>query len=295
LERLGRREDGLKVLDICLDGVAKQRDRHGLDLNAGLSGIALTLAHFAALNDDTALWDIVWEIADVVGERLGDVESVPEISGGGNPNAGLLRGSSGPALMFLRLHERSGDTRLLDLAATAIRQDLRRCIPDRYGALHVNEDGRTLPYIANGSVGIGFVVDDYLARREDEQFAQAALQLRAAALNGFYVLPGLFSGRAGMLLYLSRRLAPGTGAEDPIVAAHVSRLNWHAVSFRGHLAFPGEQLLRLSMDLGTGSAGILLALGAALHDDPVHLPFLGSVDQDQIQTEPDLILTTEGR
>jgi hypothetical protein len=34
-------------------------------------------------------------------------------------------------------------------------------------------------------------------------------------------------------------------------------------------------LLRLSMDLATGSAGVLLALGSALHDAPVSLPFLG--------------------
>ncbi|MER6564469.1 hypothetical protein ABT300_43530, partial [Streptomyces sp. NPDC001027] len=34
----------------------------------------------------------------------------------------------------------------------------------------------------------------------------------------------------------------------------------------------GEQLLRLSMDLATGSAGVLLALGSALADTPA-LPF----------------------
>jgi serine/threonine protein kinase len=295
LDRLGRREDALRVLDICLDALATQRDRHGLDLNAGLSGIALTLAYFAARTDDSALWANVWEIADIVGERLGDVDSVPEISGGNNPNAGLLRGSAGPALMFLRLYERSADSRLLDLAATAIRQDLRRCVPDRYGALHVNEGGRTLPYIGNGSIGIGFVIDDYLAERDDEQFAQAAPQLRAAATSGFYVLPGLFTGRAGMILYLARGLAPGSGGADPIVASHIRRLNWHALGYRGNLAFPGEQLLRLSMDLGTGGAGVLLALGSALGDDVVQLPFLGPVRQDKTRPESDVVLVTEGR
>jgi hypothetical protein len=28
------------------------------------------------------------------------------------------------------------------------------------------------------------------------------------------------------------------------------------------------------MDLATGTAGVLLALGAALHDEPVHAPLL---------------------
>ncbi|MDQ4112929.1 MAG: hypothetical protein M3306_17830, partial [Actinomycetota bacterium] len=48
-----------------------------------------------------------------------------------------------------------------------------------------------------------------------------------------------------------------------------------ALPYGGGLAFPGNQLLRLSMDLGSGTAGVLLALGAAFHDEPVHLPFLG--------------------
>ncbi len=45
--------------------------------------------------------------------------------------------------------------------------------------------------------------------------------------------------------------------------------------YQGHLAFPGHQMMRLSMDLATGTAGCLLALGAALGGDrPAQLPFL---------------------
>ncbi|MEA2222446.1 MAG: putative SapB synthase [Solirubrobacteraceae bacterium] len=295
LDRLGCRNDALSVLGICVDALEGKLEQFGLDLSGGLAGIGLTLAYFAARTDDVTLWDAVWAIADLVAERLGDADSVAQTSGGAEPHAGLLRGSSGPALMFLRLHEHRPDHGLLELAATAIRQDLRRCVPTRHGALYVDEGWRTLPYIADGSVGIGFAVDDYLAHREDEQFAQVAPQIRRAAKSGFYVGSGLFSGRAGMILYLSRGLAPGAGGEDPVVAGHVRRLDWHALSYEGHLAFPGDRLMRLSMDLGTGAAGVLLALGAALHDGPVHLPFLGPLHADSSRTDPDLILITEGR
>jgi class III lanthionine synthetase len=294
LDRLERHDDALNVLEMCIDALQRARDGLGLDLRGGLPGLALTLAHFAQRDDDAVLWDHVWQIADLVAGRLGDVDSVAQTSGGDEPYAGLLRGSSGAALMFLRLHEQRPDDALLDAAAIAIRQDLRRCVATPDGALHVNEGGRTLPYIHDGSVGIGFVVDDYLARREDEQFAQSAPQLRLAALSGFYVLSGLFTGRAGMILYLSRGLAPGSGGEDPAVAEHVRRLNWHAVSYRGNIAFPGDQLLRLSMDLASGTAGVMLALGAALHDRPVHLPFLGRV-LDTGRTDLDVLLMTERR
>lgn len=295
LDRLGRVDEALNVLEICVDALGDQRDELGLDLNGGLAGIGLTLAHFAATRDDPILWDTVWEIADRVAARLGDVDSVAQTSGGDQPYAGLLRGSSGAALMFLRLYEQRQDSALLDLAATAIRQDLRRCVVATDGALHVDEVWRTLPYISDGSVGIGFVVADYLAYREDEQFAAAELQIRRAATSGFYVGAGLFSGRAGMILYLSRSLGPGKGATDPIVAAHLQRLNWHAMTFRGHLAFPGDQLLRLSMDLATGTAGVLLALGAAMHAAPVQLPLLAPVEPEVGRPDPDLILMTERR
>jgi tRNA A-37 threonylcarbamoyl transferase component Bud32 len=295
LDRLERRSDALTVLGICVDELDGKLDQFGLDLSGGLAGIGLTLAYFAARTDDAALWDIVWEIAGLVAERLGDADSVARISGGAEPHAGLLRGSSGPALMFLRLHECRSDDGLLDLAATAIRQDLRRCVLSRHGALHVDEGWRTLPYIADGSVGIGFAVEDYLAYREDEHFTQAAEQIRLAATSGFYVGSGLFSGRAGMILYLSRGLAPCAGREDLVVSGHVRRLDWHAVTYQGHLAFPGDRLMRLSMDLATGTAGVLLALGAALDDGPVHLPFLGSLHPDSSRPDPDLILMTEGR
>lgn len=51
--------------------------------------------------------------------------------------------------------------------------------------------------------------------------------------------------------------------------------------YQGHLAFPGDQMMRLSMDLNTGTAGCLLALGAALGEQPAALPFLPPLTRPQ--------------
>jgi len=233
--------------------------------------MGLNLSRFASVTGDGVLEDAADEVVQIVANRLGDEQSVPTLSGGEHPYAGLMRGSSGPALLFIRRYERTGDDRLLDLAATALRQDLRRCVVRKEGTLHVEEGWRTLPYLARGSVGIGFVLAEYLAHREDEQFSEAAGHIRQAASAHFYVQAGLFAGRAGMILYLSHRSG---GRVSESVADHIRRLRWHALAYEGHLTFPGDQLLRLSMDLATGTAGVLLALGAALHDEPVSLPFL---------------------
>jgi tRNA A-37 threonylcarbamoyl transferase component Bud32 len=276
LDHLGHRAEALKVLDISKTEVEGKWERLGLDLRGGLAGIGLNLAHFAQITGDPALWENALQVADNVAGRLGDENAVSEVSGGGHPRAGLMHGSAGVALLFLRLYERVGQPALLDLARTALRQDLRRCIVRDEGSMEVNEGWRTMPYLADGSVGIGLVLDHYLTHRQDEQFAEAAAAIRRAAESPFYVEPGLFDGRAGMILYLSHSCPTGTAAQNSTVVAHIRRLAWHAISYQGCSAFPGEELLRLSMDLATGNAGVLLAVGAALHPEPVHLPFLAA-------------------
>jgi class III lanthionine synthetase len=277
LDELGRRDDALALVELCNRELDGKLEKLGLDLYGGLAGIGLNLAHFAAATADSSLWEAALHVADIVADRLGDEDSVSEISGGGRPFAGLTRGSSGPALLFLRLYERFGHAPLLDLAATALRQDLRRCVVrEDTRTMEVNEDWRTLPYIEDGSIGIGMVLADYLAHREDEQFAEAAAAIDLAARYAFYIFPGLLSGRAGMLLYHARARADGAPDLDDVIEDHVRRLAWHALPYEGHLAFPGEQLLRLSMDFATGTAGVLFGLGSALHEDPVRLPFLAA-------------------
>ncbi|MGW0550841.1 class III lanthionine synthetase LanKC [Streptomyces altiplanensis] len=273
LDHLGHRHEALKVLDQCA-GERRWKEL-GLDLRGGLSGIGLNLLHFASATGDPAFHDAARAAVEAVASRLGPADAVPGTSGGKHPYAGLLRGSAGPALLFLHWYEHTGEPEFLDLAATALRQDLRRCLVREEGDMGVNEGWRTMPYLADGSVGIGLVVDDYLTHREDDRFAAAAAAIRRAAEAQFYVEPGLFDGLAGMILHLSRAHPPGTAAErDPVVAGQIRRLARYAVVHRGRLVFPGEELLRLSLDLATGNAGVLLALGAALHDSPVHLPFL---------------------
>jgi hypothetical protein len=272
LDRLGRRSEALDLLQRCSRELAGSLDRLGLDLEGGLAGIGLNLGHFAAVTGDAGLDDAAEEVVRVVAARLGDEQSVSTTSGGEESYAGLMRGSAGPALLFIRRYEQTGDDRLLDLAATALRQDLRRCVVRSDGSMEVDEDWRTMPYLGQGSVGIGFALAEYLAHREDEQFSEAAARIHHAASGHFYAQAGLFAGRAGMILYLSHRR--GGGPVSDVVADHIRRLRWHALSYEGHLTFPGDQLLRLSMDLATGTAGVLLALAAALHDEPVSLPFL---------------------
>jgi len=266
LDHLGYHQEALDTVDICL---REKWQSLGPDLAGGLAGAGLNLLHFADRTGEPALRVAGMQAADLVAER-----SYPDddsgISGGIHPYAGLMRGRSGQALLLLRAYDETGDTAYLDAAAVALRQDLARCYLRDSGALEVNEGWRTMPYLDVGSVGIGLVLDQYLARRPDDELAESSRGIELAAQSTMYILPGLLSGRAGILAYWASRL-PRT---DPLVVKQIQNLAWHALPYGGGMAFPGTGLLRLSMDLGTGTAGVLLALGIALHDEPVHVPLL---------------------
>ncbi|AGL17149.1 class III lanthionine synthetase LanKC [Actinoplanes sp. N902-109] len=275
LHRLGRKEEALDLLELCL---AEPRDGLSLDLASGLAGIGLTLGWFADQTGDPRLADEAEHVATLVALRLRAAPPAAAISGGKHPRAGLNHGASGIALLFLRRYERTGDPALLDLAATALRRDLVACVIRDNGAMDVNEGWRTMPYLAEGSTGVGLVLDQYLRHRGDEEFRAASAAIRRSARSPFYAQPGLFAGRAGIVAYLAVRVAhadPGDPARAEDVAElhrQAGLLSWHVLPYGEHFAMPGNQLLRLSMDLATGTAGGLLALTMAANP-AVGLPF----------------------
>ncbi|HTZ22791.1 MAG TPA: class III lanthionine synthetase LanKC [Streptosporangiaceae bacterium] len=264
LDRLGCGDAARRVAGTYL---TERWERLGTDLHSGLSGLALALLHLGDALGEPRLREAGQRAADIVADRI---RAWP----GGRPRgrAGLMRGCSGPALLFIRLFERTADSGYLDLAAEALGADLDRCVLNDRGALQVDEGWRLMPYLDAGSVGIGYVIDDYLAHRDDDKLRSAASAITLAACSMYYAQSGLFSGRAGMLLYLAHGPAD---VDDPRIAAHVRRLAWHAMSYRDGTAFPGDTLFRLSMDLATGTAGVLLALAAALSPAGAAMPFLG--------------------
>ncbi|MFD6247555.1 class III lanthionine synthetase LanKC [Streptomyces roseolus] len=271
LQRLGHTASALELAELVL---AQDHDALAPDLHGGTAGMGLALDALAAATGESGLHAAAMRCAELAA-RPPVASSPPAGPGaGGRVRTGLLHGAAGRALLFVRLHERTGDSALLDLAAEALHDDLSRCVRGASGTLQVDEGWRTMPYLGAGSVGIGMVIDDYLLHRHDETLDRARHEIVQAAQATFYAQPGLFRGVAGMVLHLARTNAGGPGTEPEDVLRQVGCLTWHAMPYEGHLAFPGEQMMRLSMDLATGTAGVLLALSAALGDRPAHLPFL---------------------
>lgn len=274
LDRLGHRQEALD-----LAALVAREPLHALPpgLHGGQAGIALVLGALAAGGDRTetaTLRAAADRCAEAVTRSVREAAARTRRPAGSR--AGLLHGAAGAALLLIRRYEETGDTGTLDLAATALRLDLAHCRTGADDALLVVEGKRTMPYLGGGSAGLAMVLDDYLAHRPGDPLAVHRPALRQAATSRFYIQPGLFRGVAGLVLHLARTPAGDPLARRRVIERHRALLTDQALPHAGGLAFPGEQLLRLSMDLATGTAGCLLALGSAYGPEPARftLPFL---------------------
>jgi tRNA A-37 threonylcarbamoyl transferase component Bud32 len=272
LARLGYRDAAVRTAGLCL---SDNWERLGHGLFDGLPGFGLALLDLAGSADEPAFGDAGLRAAEIVADALRGGENDDQDE---RVPAGLMHGAAGKALLFIRAYERTGDTAWLDVAQAALAADLRQCVPDRKGGLQVNEGWRVLPYLKSGSAGIGLVIGQFLPYRpratcDEDTFARAAGKIAVSASAAYYAQPGLFSGRAGLLCLLA-----GQDRTSSRVRDHVDRLAWHAVAYEDGLAFPGDMLMRLSMDLGTGTAGVLLSLASALAPRAAGLPFLPAGD-----------------
>ncbi|MFI1016409.1 class III lanthionine synthetase LanKC [Streptomyces sp. NPDC020965] len=251
------------------------------DLHGGHAGIALALhdlARTATGAEATALTEAADRCTTLAARSL--VNDAP------SPRTGLLRGATGLALLFVRRYTATGDPALLDLAAAALRRDLARCTTGAEDALFVRDGKRSLPYLGGGSAGLAMVIDEYLAQRHDDEFERARQAMAIGFRSAFYVQPGLFRGVAGLTLHLARTPLGDPAERWHAIRRHTDLLGLLALPYDGGLAWPGEQMMRRSMDLATGTAGCLLALGSAFDATEASLPFLSPRQRPTDRPQP---------
>ncbi|GGH51259.1 class III lanthionine synthetase LanKC [Microbacterium album] len=237
---------------------AAEPEELGDDLYAGLPGVGLL--YLSELARDARLLGPARRIARILRRRRDAAAS-----GDKRGRAGLMWGATGTALFALRLFEVTRDAEHLHLAIDALDADLARCRTAPDGSLQLDDGRRLLPYLAEGSAGIGLVAARLLCHLPDsDRYREVVAGVTAAASTDFTMEPGLFRGRAGLIhvLVAFDRLGVASPRALDALDEHVRALRLHALRHGVGIAFPGSHLLRLSFDLATGSAGVLTALQA---------------------------------
>jgi lantibiotic modifying enzyme len=264
--------------DIALQ-VLRLTDNHPLlwdsaNIFYGVTGYGMTCLHFYHKTGDNR-----WlKIAEEIGCRL--LESKLEDENGnyfwpskdGQTQLGYANGASGVALFCLYLSLSTKENTFLKLGQRALAFDLSFVRQVEEGHLSIArgnvgsfEDVFT-HYWIDGSAGVASVLVRYWAYTKDPHYLHLLEQLAPDTFRKFAAFPGLFSGLAGFGNFL---LDAYQFTQDKRYLYEAQRVASGIELFKIYrptgIAFPGEQLYRISTDLGTGSSGIALFLHRMSH------------------------------
>lgn len=256
LRRLGAHQLAGRLSERVRRRLSSGLDRLPGDLYNGLAGIGLFLLSEAEVPGNPAAAASL-SLAASIAEELDDTTRSVDRS------AGLMWGLSGEALFLLHLSTATGRAGLLDDAERRLEGDLAACVVTRDGSLQLADRNRVLPYLAHGSAGIGLVAAEFAAVTASEaRFEARIASIARAASAPFCIEPGLFRGRVGLMHALDAfdRLGFDSPEQSRALAAHADALSLHALRYGPGILFPGQWLVRLSCDLATGAAGVLVAL-----------------------------------
>lgn len=186
---------------------------------------------------------------------------------GDTPFIGLGFGQSGVALFLLRLHQLLGDKKPLQHGESALLFDLDQGEYVERGVMSFRYNGTLDPYVEVGSAGIAKVLLRY-------GWIDQARPLLNDLYHKYSVLSGYLFGISGIIDtfvdaylftkeadYLSRLRRPLEGLRVLHLFEPKSSTNFIPPDkIPEGMAVPGEGLLRVSCDFGTGCAGTLRVL-----------------------------------
>ena len=234
------------------------------------AGVGLAAVRLAQGTGSSALLDRAAVLAAAPTSTTLDLRS-------GAPGRGLFGGRPAVAAFLLALHAAAPDDALPARAARLLRDDLDAAAATAppSSTATATATATVPPLLENGAGGAAVVIDHLLASLDDPCLASARDRALAQTRVPFLVDGGLYTGRAGVLAARARLLRdPVPQDERAVQDRHLSSLGLHVVGLGSHLCAVAPLAVRLSCDLATGSAGVLVALTVAALGRPVDLPFL---------------------
>lgn len=182
----------------------------------------------------------------------------------GAQQIGFAHGSTGIALFLLHLHLVTGNREFAETAELALGFDLSFAAETKDGGFSwpssAGSPSPVYPYWRFGSAGIGSVVLRFYSFLGGEHYKQVLDKIYVDTDRKYAVLPGKFSGLAGIGDFLLDLYDFSGDAKYLKSAQRAAEGLAHYRVDREGTAFPGDCLSRLCCDYGTGSAGIALFL-----------------------------------
>jgi lantibiotic modifying enzyme len=257
---IGQHERALEAIRLA---IRHPMGDEAFDWFHGKAGIGAACLKFYRVTKDQEYLEAACQVAD-------QLKSTARLDAGrlfwshrGEVPFGLGHGASGAAMFFVQLYQLTNDPDHLEVAKAALQFDLDGGLPNLDGGLSwpykTGTRAPLLPYYRYGSAGVGMAVLRLLQATGEARYTDALEAIVLDTNRKYAVGTGLFLGLTGLGEFcLDAYDCLGESRFLEMAKRIASGLLLFAIPRDEGIAFPGERLLRISCDYGTGSAGVAL-------------------------------------
>lgn len=230
-----------------------------ISLYSGYSGLGLAYLSFYLITDK----EIYLVRAKKQAERI--IKITNNLNYTDNINTGLISGWLGAALFLWKLSLIDQNKKEKDKALYILRFVLKHSLTvDKDGAYlkeSTSSYDRLVPYVNSGGAGLALLILEFL-RDDPISIKQKEKELlnKLVETNDVFVtyFAGLFDGYFSLMI-LDNAIA-SCGGDDRALKSKYNNLNNYLVAKNGGVLVPGSYGFKCSLDLTTGSSGLLLLL-----------------------------------
>lgn len=246
------------------------------DIFYGLSGMGLASLYFWTATKEDRYLSKACEFADRIVHQasIDDAGDCYWLAADNHYYYGYAHGNSGICLFLLYLYTVTSEKKYLEYAVKGIEYEIknRDDIDDYSIWLRSSADRMISPYWRYGSGGLVSVLIRFFSILKDEKYKNIAERGAKYLVTKYGTFPGQFIGLSGIgesLIDMYIFTKNEKYIQDAFRVAEGVLL--FKVEKEEGIVFPGDELVRLSTDYGTGSAGIGMFFSRLL--DPKHRLF----------------------
>jgi len=242
------------------------------DLFYGAAGHGLAnLFFFERLGDEQYLANAIDTFGDIK-TKLQRTDAGYCYVNEGDVHHGIAHGAAGIGYFMLRLYRATRQEEHLAYAKGLLDFELASA-EERQGQMMFRRSaGEPVLYVywRGGSAGIGSVALRFYEELGEERYMQAARRVARHLRSKYSISPTNFCGMAGIgHFFLDMHKVTADEGDLEEARRFVDRIMLFAIERPSGIVFPGEEVLRISTDYGTGSAGIGIFIHRTITRDGV--------------------------
>ncbi|MCL1935083.1 MAG: class III lanthionine synthetase LanKC [Defluviitaleaceae bacterium] len=265
LYEIGYKQEALEIIDKITFN-----ERKNVTLRSGLAGIGLVFTMIYAHTSNDKYLKKARDIANIIRDIL-EEEYKAIGTDWDSVNVGLMDGLAGISLFYSILFWVTKHDEYKIKSKSLLLKELENKHYYTDGSLQLKDNhNRMLPYLSQGSIGLGIAIDVYKRVTMNNDFSLELEQIEKVKDSRISIDASLYDGILGFILLPT--FSKITKIEDMIQLVHI-----YFIETDDKILIPGKMFYKLSSDLQTGVTGALLALLSAKENKSCNwLPLLES-------------------